>query len=490
MLKIQLKYSSKWSNSFLKNDGKSINAEGSKDAQIDSFYIEDMDDDERVKKIFGGNFDVNNERDFMKLLSLSTKSQFFNYKEITKETCLGLLARLMGEVRPLKDYEIKKNCINGILSLNDNEYIDGINYIRYINDNDKINFENDVNLISNEYSIVHGQEKDNPSAPNKGFLNEEHYLLKESEFTKRFYYQREFCEKLKKAIDENDLTFVEQVKSLIEILNGKDNLDDYDNFFIGYKKVNPNLNDLMFIGNFFSKELLTINKNLLTFSKELLINSNKVKVIVGQDYYELLEKNSFNNEQFESLKLSGFLINDNNKEAYNKIILEILKNDLIFLNFVYKFRNYLVENININGYEDNIPGFSSSKLNKKEGYDVSDSFTEKTLKSGLSTKRNKETDIQFNMKFQKKKVLKSKIFQENSEEYNELCDKWWNKKYSNNVQLGLIKENGTLTIEIDVDNDMANNIKNIIKNSGVTSLTIGKKGLVSVLDIKIENKGN
>ena len=120
MLKIQLKYSSKWSNSFLKNDGKSINAEGSKDAQIDSFYIEDMDDDERVKKIFGGNFDVNNERDFMKLLSLSTKSQFFNYKEITKETCLGLLARLMGEVRPLKDYEIKKNCINGILSLNDN----------------------------------------------------------------------------------------------------------------------------------------------------------------------------------------------------------------------------------------------------------------------------------------------------------------------------------------------------------------------------------
>lgn len=347
----------------------------------------------------------------------------FQYNPIDKNTVLGVFARLVGETRYLKD----------VLS-EEPEHI--INKLK-----EKISFNIYDRELSNEIIRIATPEKEvqNNGA---GLIKEsakEHILLSENKISKLLYSvfnlntiedmenflsvieTAKDCETVQKFFDKNNFDYQEKF-SLINFLSS------YNNHADRVKSYDKSYRDLMKKAE---KEKTTL-ETIMTKDVERYIN--------------LLKKMGKINKNDESAYFVPKFI------MLPGVLLYTIIDFLISIDLKKNIVNKLIEEKN-----NNMKGIAvlSGGLTIKDFYSA---FVE-------SKKTTSNSPYFLNAKFFDKKNNKSI----NQSAFN----------------LGITKEDGLLEITIDVSEEEAIELKEMIKNVGVASFQLGKKGLAYVKEISV-----
>lgn len=396
-MKITVNYSSKWSNSFSDNETKKITASSLKAIQ------------EGIK----GEKVIINENDTYEdiMYKINKVHPNFQYNAITQNTVLGILSRLLGEVRYL----------NNIL---DKEPTHIINKIK-----DKVSFKNFDREIYNEVIRISTPEKEVQS--NGGGVisskSQNNILLNKNKYSEIFY-------SLFNIID-------------IGMLNK----------FISVLEVSTKLEEIKI---FFENNNILYNENFELYKFIELYNDNIKKTEdYDKEYRNVKNKKREIDEEVNSyinvMKRIGSL--NHNDEDYH------LKPNYINLPgiLVYLLSNFLIRN----NYD--ICGILTEKKGNIKG--IAEASGGLTIKDFYNAFSNKKTSIDSPY------FLKAKYF-----------DKKENKAINqSDFNIGISKEDGVLDIFIDVSEEEARELKEIINFVGVSSFQIGKKGLAYVKEIDI-----
>lgn len=391
-MKIKIRYSSKWSNSFSdpitkKNNAVSLGAiqESIKGKKV---TINENDSYEEIMK------------------KINDVHPNFQYNAITQNTVLGVVSRLLGEIRYLNNFiEVEKEHI--------------INKLK-----DKISFTLEDQNMFNEIVRLSTPEKEVQSN-GAGVIGEKaknNILLTKNEYSELFY-------------SVFNIVDLDTLKEFIEVLKNSKKLEDLKYFFV--KK------DLLYKENFELHKFIELyNKNVKQtesldkeyrnmLSGKIEINSDIV------DYIEVIKEIGKLNHNDENFHLKPKFIN------MAGVLVYLVSNFL--LRNQYEIKGVLVE----------------SKGNIKGIAEASGGLTIKDFYNAFASKKTSSDSPYF---------LKSKFF-----------NKKENKKINQgDFSLGITKEDGILNINIDVDEEEAVELKNIINAVGVSTFQLGKKGLAYV----------
>lgn len=414
-MKIKIAYSSKWSVQLMNElrEQKVVSLATLSDKNENDFILDDKDDYETIMK------------------KLSLKYPNFSYKTITKNTVLGVLARLMGEIRYL-DIALKED--NHII----NEIKDKVSYSL----NDRVLYNEIVSILkplsdvqSNGGGLVYA-EKNN------------YLLFYKNSWSKIFYSLFNF-------------KTLKDIESFINYAKESNNIENLYDFF---KNNNLEYKNTIEIHNFIiehgvhSKIFDNIDKNYVKEKKEKLNREQEFSSEVKY-YHDILTtigqycgKNIDEKNQFNSYSELNY---NNPKNAASVInIIGLLYYFVIKWSEKNQLKNQL-ENVLINK-NNNIPGIASN----------SGKMTIKDMYGAVSPKK-----VTFNMPYMlDTKMIKKKT----APQINQT-----------NTNIGIGKESGFLEININVPIEKAKKIKEIISYVGVATFQLGKKGLAYIEEIDI-----
>jgi hypothetical protein len=296
--------------------------------------------------------------------------QNFKYNDITIDTILGILCRLVGDVRRLDDIKLIEN--HPIVKIKD-----------------KISFINNNSYYQNELINLHTPPKTSPNGAGGMIINQSPLMIN-NDFSENFFSIFNYR-------SEDELLIY------IEKLLKKDTSIRFEKY----------------IGEV----------SLLNLVRQMNLGEERFK---GSD----------SNEKFS--KLLG-------KKVYNIYGL-LLYERINYLNYFKDYPEEIAQTLNKNG---NIPGIATTSggLTVKDFYSayVKEKKTTWNLPYSIKTKR---------------------VFFKDGEKMNF------------NASLGVTKEGGNLVINLNVDNDVAQEIKTMIKEASVNTFYMGKKGLAYITEIK------
>lgn len=371
-----------------------------------------------------------NYESIMKKLSL--KYPNFSYKTITQSTVLGVLARLLGEIRYL-DIALK-------------EENHPINKIK-----DKLSFVVNDRTLYNEIVSLYKPLSDVQS--NGGGLvykDKNDYLL----FSKNIWSEILYSLFNLKSLEQIN-GFIQYAKTV----NTPENLYDY------FKKNNIEYKKTIEIHNFIfehaehSKIMDSIDKNYVKEKKDRLKNNQLAFTNETQYYHNILtdigiyvNKNIDENNEFNSYSKLG---NNNDKNAASVI------------NIIGLLYYFVIEWINKNNYRSDIEGLLINNNNNIPGIaSNSGKMTIKDMYGAVSPKKETYTmPYMLDTKMIKKKT---------APQINQ-----------SNTNIGVGKECGILEIKIDISTEKAQEIKDTIDAVGVATFQLGKKGLAYIEEINI-----
>lgn len=371
----------------------------------------------------------------------------YKYADITENTVLGILCRLVGEVRRLNVLENN----HPIIKLKE-----------------KISFEN-INLeFQNEVMNLHTPLKEVQNGAGGIISNkkENHFLLNNNEISESlmsvFNYKttEDIISYLQKLENDNPSLFLENYGKKINPLN-----------FISEMSISEDLTkslqNLSF--NHCNLCILTINARHFWGSSEsidsfknsyenysLVIDAfnlqikdkknNSRKVIKEFEYLKQEEMNKMKKlKEFlninEIFNISGFL--------FNRKIAYLLRNK--------KFENQLLAYINT---KNTIAGIAST----------SGAITIKDFYNNFVDDKKTSFSMPYSVE------LKADLFEKDSF-----------REFNVGTKVGVTKECGELTININVSYSEALKIYERIESAGVSTFQLGKKGLAYVKEINLEN---
>lgn len=382
MIKITIFYNGKWSNSLLSSELETFKSSQemgirNKDATIEKF------DKNNLNK---------NELETVFLKNLNKVYPNFKYRCVEESTIHGIIARLMGEIKPI--HKIENSFFNEIKK--------------------SLTFKNTVFKRYNEMSIIKTKEKEIMTS-SAGVLEKNLFILQKNDFTKRFYKLNSFLKSIIQNINHDDEVAIEKINNLISILNNKSSsLNDFDNFFEEYELE---------------------NKEYSTLLIEIINNISSLYLT----------------KKIEDIKCNNL------KE---KVFLNLINNNFYNAKIIYKIADFLFE----------------TKELKKYKYDV---YNEKNSIKGMA-RENKATftlrDI-FKHFSNKKKTMNTSpySFEINRLDFNKCLNQ--DVKFFTNFNVGIIKENGKIDIEINMNEEKEEYLYKLITYNAVGTIQIGKKGL-------------
>ena len=426
-MKIIISYSSKWSAEFTdpithKNKVVSLKALTQKEKELD-VVLEKNDTYEET------------------MLKISTVYKNFVYKTINKNTVLGIISRLIGEVRyldrinPNEDHPINKIMNKVSFNIYDRKLY-----------NEIISLTKPVTKVqSNGGGLINTNQTD--------FI-----LLSDNDYSRIIFSL--FNLKSLKDID-NFVSFIEKTPNKEELLNfiknnnymyskkielhefvkyHKEHSDlfyNIDKQYIKYKRYQSEI----FKGNFIDEDkIITLNEEVNNYIKLL----NRIALFT--------EKNIDSEGKYNAFSTFGS-INDKNSVAKLNIIGLLY---YMVVKWIIKCGNKKeIDNLLINE-NDNIPGIASNsgKMTVKDFY-------------GFFSPRK----LSWSMPY----ILESKYFKkQDAKHFNQ-----------NNTNIGVGKEDGILEIIIDIPTEEAILIYEQIKAAAVSTFYVGKKGLAYVKGIEI-----
>ncbi len=408
-MKITIEYESKYSLSTVKNGeniltGMAVITEGS---------------NKNVQNIFSKN---NNFLENIKELNKYYPN--FQYADITENTVVGILCRLVGEIRRL-------------------DMLDNTHPVLKLRN--KITFKNENVSFQNENVLLHTTLKEVQN--NAGGLIDEakssHFLLS------------------KNALSETLLSVFEikNQSELIELLNGLKN------------------NDPKF---FYSSYLKPIKVD--SFLKEHILADNTHKeIILGLDYHDgknrLLEVNGrlFFGEDINVIALKNYILQGNDNpnfkpasitEERKKLNVDEIFNVFGFL-FAKKISFLRENNLFKNEFETSLNGQKTSIRGLAPG---SGSITIKDYYTNFVSEKKMAWTMPYSV------ALKKDLFVKN--DLNE---------FNAGAKIGVTKECGVLTINLNLSKEEEEWVLEKIENAGVNTFNLGKKGLAYVSKIELEN---
>lgn len=404
-MKIKIAYSSKWSVELMN--------------ELRVQKICSMGDLEN-KNANSLNLDHNdNYESIMKKISQTYEN--FTYKTISKNTVLGILARLLGEVRYLN------------IALNDVEH--PVNKLK-----DKVTFKVNDRTLYNE--IVYLYKKPTQVKDNGGGLaiNLDNLLLGINSWSTIIY-------------SIFNLKDVQSINSFVDHIIKSTNLMQIQSYI--------NNNNLLY-----SKEI-AIHNFVMDFTKHKEVFSNLYKDYKLETNLLLDKKiTSYNNEVKELhqllTKIALYTSTNLDEESQFKV------SSWNELNIVGLLCYFIVKWSFNNGFINEI---NNEKLinnnNKIQGIaETSGGLTVKDLYRSISPKK-----LSWNMPYTlKTKMMKKK----DAPQINQL-----------NTNIGIGKECGILEINIDIPIEQAKELKQQIKDVAVATFQLGKKGLAYVKEIDV-----
>lgn len=363
----------------------------------------------------------------------------FTYKTINKNTVLGIVSRLLGEIRYLDRIPKTEN--------------HPINKIR-----DKISFNlYDRNLYNEIVSLA----KPLTKVPSNGggLINNdksEFLLLGNNNYSKIIFS----LFNLKTLKDINDfLTFIEKTPSVEEVLNFIKERYEYKEKIELHKFVQGH--------NEHSDIFANIDKNYVKY-KKYIFKVNKGEQIKDEDIVILdKETSEYINILNRIARFTGKNLDSNNQyNAYSELGKINEKNSVAVLNIIgllyYVVTSWLI------------------KINKEN--EILDKLINKNGNiSGVASNSGKMTIKDFYGFISPRKLSWSMPYMFDSKYFKKKEAKQFNQS---NTTLGVGKEDGTLEILIDVPNEEALLIIEQIEAAAVSTFHVGKKGLAYVIGIE------
>ena len=278
---------------------------------------------------------------------------------------------------------------------------------------------------SNEIVSIHTKEKEMQNG-GAGISEKNQYLITNNIFTNRFYNLLPFLQEIKNKINEGDNKVLFNLEVFFKILEDNKDLEEFDFFFKDYSINKINLNSFIEI----------------------------CKMIDEIGY-----KKNFDNINYDELNLQTkvlYLFNVNN--LYSSKLIYKLINYLINFKEYSEFKTMFIDG-SYGKNEVYIKGLAPNQVNKKDEIGGG-SFTYREIFKHFSNKKK------FNYKAPYIINIKNKNIFKNSENL-----------IFKNIDVGLIKESGNIDITINMENEKIDFIYELIKNSGVNVINVGKKGL-------------
>lgn len=347
----------------------------------------------------------------------------YQYADITQNTILGILCRLVGEVRRLD-------------SLNDNHPVLAIK--------DKIKFENKTTGFQNEVVLLHTPLKEVKNNAG-GVIPEEkshHFLLTKNSLS----------ESLLSVFD------IKNQAELIIILNGIKN-NDHSLFETKYSG-EVQANTFVIKHALFENIQPDIIKGLNFYEGE-----NVIKELIGRVFYGEITKvkilEEYINSNIDKAEFKPATITDLRKKlGVNEIFnmggflfakkLNFLRNNNLFEK---EFENAL------NTGKTSIKGLAPN----------SGSITIKDFYTNFVTDKKMSWSMPYSVEVKKDLFVQADL-----------------KEFNTGVKLGVTKECGELIIYLDLSSEAAADFYKKIEAAGVNTFHMGKKGLAYVSDIILE----
>jgi hypothetical protein len=376
------------------------------------------------------NFDYNDDYEAI-MKKISNTYYNFTYKTITKNTVLGILARLVGEIRYLD------------IALKEPNHI--INKIK-----DRIDFKLEDRVLYNE--IVSLYKKPTEVQSNGGGLiynkSKNNLLLSKNSWSEIIYALFNL-----KSLNEID-SFINAIINM----NNKQSIKQYIiNNNLAYKKE-------ITVHNFIS-EHDTHSKIFSSIDKEYV----KEKKLKNNNYQYSQEVQVYHNILTKIAKYTQRNLDINNEyNAYANLGAHNEKNTSAVLNIIGLLYYFIVEWANKNGYSNEIDNNKLINGNKNIPGIATNSgkMTIKDLYGAISPKK-----LSWSMPYMLETKMMKKI---NAPQINQ-----------SNTNIGIGKESGVLTITINVSEQEARELKDIINYVAVATFSVGKKGLAYVQEIDI-----
>lgn len=416
-MKIKIAYSSKWSVELMDELRlQKVNSLGN---------LKDSN-----KKLL--NFDLNDDYENI-MEKISNVYYNFTYKTITKNTVLGILARLFGEIRYL-DIALKEpnHIINKIENCVSFKLEDRVLYNEIVS-----LYKKPTEVQSNGGGLVYNKSKNN-------------LLLNQNSWSEIIYA----------LFNLKSLTEIDSFINSVMNMNNKQSIKQYiTNNDLVYKKA-ITIHNFISEHDIHSKIFSSIDKEYVKQKKLKKQNNNEQYSQEIQIYHNILTKIA----KYTQRNLDA----NNEYNAYSNLGPNNEKNASAVLNIVGLLYYFIVAWANKNGYSNeidnnklinsnqNIPGIATN----------SGKMTIKDLYGSISPKK-----LSWSMPY----VLETKMMKKNTApQINQ-----------SNTNIGIGKECGNLIINIDVPIEKAIELKEIINSVAVATFSVGKKGLAYVQEIDI-----
>ena len=398
MIKIHVYYNSKFSNSFSTNDSDDNPSTINSSRELNVRNKLDKANKNIKRLSLKQSFE-------QQMTNFETQYPNYRYRTISEYTCLGIICRLLGEVRLLKTI------------LNDEDH--PIQEIKK-----HLTFSNYVNEDSrrNELIILNGFAK-NSQTGGKGVITRNTSIIKENEFTKWFYGLEGLLNHVIELLSNPDLEHlaIQELDQLLSTIKQKNTNQ--------FKKVMKQMWSKR-NGNGYSFYHLTNLINMLA-----TIKSNKNISGYLQDKYDM--------NAIQLIYYVGDFILDNlvtDKELINKIYIGKVTETVLKTLPKHIRGNKCIPGITRNG---NVMGLGQAFYSGFNGQP----------KMAYTTPYNVEVNRFMFVPEEQEKIFSS-------------------------YRLGVIKEDGEIIINIDLpDKELEQDIFDIMSQSHVSTLKIGKKGL-------------
>lgn len=408
-MKIIIPYESKWSVSLTDHDTGltkfcSVVGLAEKNNKDYKSFVDANDDYEEMMKRVNENF------------------KNFDYAAITKNTVFGIIARLLGEIRYMKD------------ALKDDDHI--IHKIQ-----DKITFRVKERDLYNEIMSLNTPMKDSPSnGQGVIFKNKNGILLSKNIYSEIIYSML-------------NIQNLDQLEDFVFKLKRCESIEEVKVFFKECNLLEQNI------------QLHKFMKGIETFDKRFGFFENAYKKAIKEG------KSTEENRRYTEVLKDIGIINFNDENYF------LAKNRFLAGILVYTIANWLKKI----GEEDVLNEFLYTKQSSKEKAEkkprcipgitsLSAGNPGQISAKGIYDffaykKRTNTSPYIFSMEFFKKEGEKNPI--------------------NTKMKLGIGKEDGILEIDINVTKEEAIALKEQIENVGVSTFQMGKKGLAYVRRIEL-----
>lgn len=423
-MKIIIPYESKWSVSLMDNTKKKFK-ERSKFQSLEILKKETNKDNDVDKSI--------DSLDTYETVMLKLNKSYgnFDYRTISQSTVLGIVARLMGEVRHMTE------------ALKDEDHI--INQLK-----DKISFRLQERKLYNEIMTLHTPVKDSKSN-GQGVItkNKDSLFLSENYFSKIVY----------------SILNIKEIKHLEEIINMLYINENIENIFLYLEKNNLMENTFL---------LDKFVKNYYSFQEKFdFLNKNHYKKNKNKEYdieLEIKYKDFFKKLEFINLSTDkDFFFEMIEKQDKN-----VEKGRELSGIIVYTIANWLMKK---KEYESEIKNKVFTKFDKQENrYSIAGISSLHADTSGTLTAKD------FYNIFAEKKTTNSSPYIFSIEFLKKTGEK---NTFNTKNKLGVGKEDGVLEINIDVTREEAIALKEQIEDAAVSTFQMGKKGLAYIKRIEL-----